>query len=47
MVEEKTQKFWKENKVFEKSVSNPTGLKKPKGNYVFYYPCVESYLFLD
>ena len=34
--EENTQKFWKKNKIFEKSVENPAGLKKPKGNYVFY-----------
>ncbi|MBU2562137.1 MAG: isoleucine--tRNA ligase [Nanoarchaeota archaeon] len=34
--EEEILKFWKKNKIFEKSVKNPAGLSKPKGDYVFY-----------
>lgn len=33
--EEEILKFWKKNKVFEKSVEEPAG-EKPKGNFIFY-----------
>ncbi len=34
-IEENVLKFWKKNKIFEKSVEKPAG-KKPKGDYIFY-----------